>query len=235
METITDNTIAEIDTAIVAESITPTEPTPATPVDVVALRAEIAADKASLADKERTLTAAELAQAETTHGELYAKCVEAQESFDEINRKVEAQTTVVYRSSTRRVSAAQQIDMHNHNRPQVNVRYGDKSHEVWQNDLQKFLQEQREAESEQAEVFAVLLKLQSERRQAVEELDSQSRPESIARNRVAQMTPRPAKTEWGEFQAPSLNGATLTFSSDNSLRSDPVTRQAATRGPADSQ
>jgi len=223
------------------ETIT-TETAQDAPIDLAEARARLADLQAQAQAQERVIVEEELRQAEAAHGALLEQCETAQAAFDEIARKVEAQTSVVYQSSTRRAGVAQKLDMHRHNRPQGNARYGDKSPQVWQTDLETILAEQRDAEKEHGEVFAVLLNLQGQRRAAVETLDSQSRPEILARNRAAElrrkldaMTPLPTKTEWGEFRQPFLNGATLTFSSDNSLRSDPRTRIAATRGPADSQ
>ena len=65
-----------------------TETVQAAPVDVTALRAEIEADKVLLADKERTLAAAELAQAEAAHSNLWEQSNAAQITYDELDRKV---------------------------------------------------------------------------------------------------------------------------------------------------
>jgi chromosome segregation ATPase len=228
----------------------PSEPTQAAqpaPVDLTALRAEIEADKALLTDKERALAAAELAQAEATHGALYARCVEAQTTLDAKNREVEEHTRPALQASNRKAGAASQLDMHRRNTPEkmqqnygTMQRYGDKSFEVWQADLETFLQEQRQAETEHTAIFGKLMGLQGERRAAAKALEDLSWEEGRARNhvsewrnRLAQMRPSDATPVPNQFE-PILNGRTLEFSSDNSLRSDPVTRVAATRGPADS-
>ncbi|MGO9326178.1 MAG: hypothetical protein ACLP07_16610 [Terracidiphilus sp.] len=221
------------------ETITETGPAIiAAPIDLAEARARLADLQGQVQAQERAIAEEELRQAEAAHGALLEQCETAQAAFDEINRKVEAQTSVVFQASTRKAGAAQQIDMHRHNRPQGGPRYGDKAPEVWNTDLETFLAEQRAAETAYGEVFAVLLNLQGQRRAAVEALDSQSRPELLARNRVGElrrkfdaMNPQPAKTEWKQQ---TLNGVTLELSSNNSLRSDPVTRRAATREPADS-
>ncbi|MGB9409106.1 MAG: hypothetical protein WCA89_16345 [Terracidiphilus sp.] len=227
----------------------PSEPTQAAqpaPVDLIVLRTEIEADKALLTDKERALAAAELAQAEATHGELYAKCVEAQAILDAKNREVEEQTRLALQASNRKAGAASQLDMHRRNTPEkmqqnfgTTQRYGDKSFKVWQADLETFMQEQREAESEHSKVFGNLSILQGERRAATKALEDLSWVEGRARSRVVECrqklaTMQPAPAELTSPFTPILNGATLEFSSDNSRRSDPVTRVAATRGDADS-
>jgi hypothetical protein len=220
------------------ETIT-TETAQDAPIDLAEARARLADLQAQAQAQERVIVEEELRQAEAAHGALLEQCETAQAAFDEIARKVEAQTSVVYQSSTRRAGVAQKLDMHQHNRPQGNARYGDKSIAQWNAALETFLEEQREAERGYGEVFAVLLNLQGQRRAAVEKLDSQSRPEILARNRVAElrrkldaMTPRPTKTEWEEFQQPVLNGATLVYTSDSSLRADPLSRRAASRPEA---
>jgi len=216
----------------------------AAPFDLAEARAKVAALRAEVEAQEIAIAEEELCQAEAAHSKLYEKCVAAQNVFDESDRKVEAQTRVVFQASTRKAGAASQLDMHRRNVPgktEGNVRYGDTSIAQWNADLEKFLQEQRQAESEHAAAFGSLSILQGERRAATKVLEDSSWEESRARNRVAElrrkldaMTPRPAKTEWGENQTPILNGKTLELSSDNSLRSDLVSRRAATRGPADS-
>jgi len=226
------------------DATTAPEPAQPAPVDVSALRAEIEADKALLTDKERALAAAELAQAEATHGALYARCVEAQTTLDAKNREVEEHTRLALQASNRKAGAASQLDMHRRNTPEkmqqnfgTTQRYGDKSFEVWQADLETFMQEQREAESEHSKVFGNLSILQGERRAATKALEDLSWVEGRARSRVVECrqklaTMQPAPSELTSPFTPILNGRTLEFTSDNSLRSD--TRVAATHGPADS-
>ena len=234
MEPIADNTIMETGAASVAA-----------PFDLAQARANVAALRAEVEAQEIAIAGAELAQAEAAHGELYAKCVEAQDAFDTINREVETQTHLAYQSSTRRAGAAQQLDMHQRNTPekqQQNLgtvqRYGDKSIAEWQAGLEHFLEEQREAEKEHGEVFAVLLNMQGQRRQAAKTLETLSWEEGHARDRVAVLRRKrdamnppptmPARTMPARTE-PILNGATLVLTSDNSVRADLRTRVAATR------
>jgi len=94
-----------------------TETVQAAPVDVNELRAEIQADKVLLADKERTLTAAELVQAEGTHAELLARCDEAQRSLDELEKKVSAQQSAFARAQSRVTNAREGVIVHRSNVP----------------------------------------------------------------------------------------------------------------------
>ena len=229
----------------------PSEPTQAaqsTPViDLEQARAKVATLRTEIKAQEIAIAEGELAQAQAAHGELYAKCVEAQAILDAKNREVEEQTRLALPASNRKAGAASQLDMHRRNTPEkmqqnfgTTQRYGDKSFEVWQADLETFLQEQRQAETEHTAIFGKLMGLQGERRAAAKALEDLSWEEGRARdhvsewrNRLAQMRPSDATPVPNQFE-PILNGRTLEFSSDNSLRSDPVTRVAATRGPADS-
>jgi|GEM_PF-6171366 len=231
---IAESTIAEIDTAIVAESITPTSPTPA-PVDVTALRAEIEADKASLADKERTLTTAELEQAEAVHTELLQQCDTAQIAFDEINKQVFEQQSAFSRADSRRSNTSEAITAHRHNVPER--RYGNQPNvEAWRNELSRLETEQASANTEYGRITSTLMRLQSERTEATKVLSDLSWKEGMARERasglrgkLAAMTPLAATAAPNSFE-PMLNGSTLEWSTDNSLPSDPRTRLAATRG-----
>jgi hypothetical protein len=224
-----------------------TETTPLSipsPVDLTEARAKLATLHADIEAQEIVIAEGELAQAETAHGELYAKCIEAQDAFDTINGEVNAQTQLAHQSSTRRAGAAQAIDMHRHNTPekrQANFgtmqRYGDKSMEEWNTGLAGYLEEERAAGAEYSTVFAKLVSLQGERRIAAKTLEDLSWNESRSRDRVASarrkldaMKPRP---ESPSAYQPILNGATLVLTSDNCVPIDPRTRVAATRAPGD--
>ena len=210
------------------------------PVDLTEARAKLAALHADVAAQEIVIAEGELAQAETAHGDLYAKCLTAQDALDTINGEVEAQTQLAHRSSTRRAGAAQAIDMHRHNTPEKRQqnfgtmqRYGDKSVEEWNTGLTGYLEEQRAAEAEYGTVFGKLVSLQGERRIAAKALETLSWDESRARDRVTSarrkldaMKPR---SEAPSAYQPFLNGATLVLTSDNCVPIDPRSRVAATR------
>ena len=214
---------------------------PAPVIDLEQARAKVATE---IKAQEIAIAEGELTQAQAAHGELYAKCVEAQAILDAKNREVEEQTRLALQASNRKAGAASQLDMHRRNTPEkmqqnfgTTQRYGDKSFEVWQADLETFMQEQREAESEHSKVFGNLSILQGERRAATKALEDLSWVEGRARSRVVECrqklaTMQPAPSELTSPFTPILNGRTLEFTSDNSLRSD--TRVAATHGPADS-
>jgi hypothetical protein len=219
---------------------------PAPVIDLEQARAKVATLRTEIKAQEIAIAEGELTQAQAAHGELYAKCVEAQAILDAKNREVEEQTRLALQASNRKAGAASQLDMHRRNTPEkmqqnfgTTQRYGDKSFELWQADLETFMQEQREAESEHSKVFGNLSILQGERRAATKALEDLSWAEGRARSRVVECrqklaTMQPAPAELTSPFTPILNGRTLEFTSDNSLRSDPVTRVAATRGDADS-
>ena len=238
METITDNTIAEIDTAIDAESITPTEPTPAAPVDVTALRAEIEADRRDLADKELRLAEAELDQAVSVHSNLCEQSNAAQITYDELDRKVNLAQQAFYQTATKRDGVTAELDMRRRNTPEK--RFGNAAIiEAWNAELSRLGTEQETASRQYGESFSILNRLQSERSAAANSLSDVSWRETQARNGVAalrakldSLTPPKPRTEV-ESHLPQLNGATLALSGDSAMRSDVVTRRAATREPAD--
>ena len=237
METITDNTIAEIDTAIDAESITPTEPPPAAPVDVTTLRAEIEADRRDLADKELRLAEAELDQAVSVHSNLWEQSNAAQITYDELDRKVNLAQQAFYQTATKRDGVTAELDMRRRNTPEK--RFGNAAIiEAWNAELSRLGTEQETASRQYGESFSILNRLQSERSAAANSLSDVSWRETQARNGVAalrakldSLTPPKPRTEV-ESHLPQLDGATLVYTSDSSLRADPLSRRAASRPDA---
>ena len=215
-----------------------TETVQAAPVDVTALRAEIEADKVLLADKERTLAAAELAQAEAAHSNLWEQSNAAQITYDELDRKVNLAQQAFYQTATKRDGVTAELDMRRRNTPEK--RFGNAAIiEAWNAELSRLGTEQETASRQYGESFSILNRLQSERSAAANSLSDVSWRETQARNGVAalrakldSLTPPKPRTEV-ESHLPQLNGATLALSGDSAMRSDVVTRRAATREPAD--
>jgi chromosome segregation ATPase len=183
-----------------------TETVQAAPVDVNELRAEIQADKVLLADKERTLTAAELVQAEGTHAELLARCDEAQRSLDELEKKVSAQQSAFARAQSRVTNAREGVIVHRSNVP---PRYGNgAAREAWREELARLESEEQNANAEYGKVVSALTIVQAERRAAVAALSDLSWQEGAARRKLDALTPPPARTRVACARGPADNFVT---------------------------
>jgi hypothetical protein len=215
----------------------------AVPVNLTEARSKLAALRADCEAQELAIAEGELEPAEAAHKDLYAQCVAAQEALDKVHSEVEAQTHLAYRAGDRRSSAASMLGIHRRNTPDkqqpfgVAQRYGSTSFEAWNTQLAGYEAEQAAAETEYGEVFGKLLTLQGERRLASKVLEDLSWAEGRARSRAEEarrnldaLKPMAEAPDW---RTPQMNGTTITFTSDNSVRSDPRTRVAATRGPGD--
>jgi hypothetical protein len=199
-----------------------TETTLAAPVDLEQARAEVARAKNALAETERALAAAELAQAEQKHAPLLAQVQAAQALFDSLNTQTEAQTHVLYQAVTRRNGAAQALDTERRNppiprwdggRPDRADAQGD-----WQLRIAECVKEQKTADAAVAPVQAELTRLQGEKRIASERLAKSSWEESYCRDTIAgwkqrlkKLVPASGVDNWYEREIPDSGVITVAF------------------------
>ena len=197
-------------------------PAQAAPVDLEQARAEVTRAKNALAETERALAAAELAQAEQKHAPLLAQVKTAQALFDSLNTQTEAQTHVLYQAVTRRNGAAQALDTERRNppiprwdggRPDRADAQGD-----WQSRIAECVKEQKAADAAVAPVQAELTRLQSEKRIASERLVNLSWEESYCRDTIAgwkqklkKLVPASGVDNWYEREIPDSGVITVAF------------------------
>jgi hypothetical protein len=199
-----------------------TETTLAAPVDLEQARAEVTRAKNALAETERALAAAELAQAEQKHAPLLAQVKTAQALFDSLNTQTEAQTHVLYQAVTRRNGAAQALDTERRNPPAPGWDSG-RAHRVdaqaeWQARITECVKEQKTADAAVAPVQAELTRLQGEKRIASERLVNLSWEESYCRDTIAgwkqklkKLVPASGVDNWYEREIPDSGVITVAF------------------------
>jgi chromosome segregation ATPase len=196
-----------------------TEPAqPATAIDLEEARARLAELRADVQAQEIAIAEGELAQAQAAHDKLLEQCNTAQNSFDELDRKVIAQQHSFFAAQNRRAGVAAQIDMRRRNLPKRS--YGDKAdQQAWREELLRLEAEQGTANAEFGPISTVLITLQAERTAATKALSDLSWDEGQAGVRVAnlqqrlfQMKPAAPASEPAQ-KRPILNGATLSYSS----------------------
>jgi chromosome segregation ATPase len=202
-----------------------TEPAqPATAIDLEEARARLAELRADVQAQEIAIAEGELAQAQAAHDKLLEQCNTAQNSFDELDRKVIAQQHVFFAAQNRRAGVAAQIDMRRRNLPKRS--YGDKAdQQAWREELLRLEAEQGTANAEFGPISTVLITLQAERTAARKLLSDLSWDEGQAGVRVAnlqqrlsQMKPSAPASEPNQMR-PMLNGATLNYASTTLPRS----------------
>jgi chromosome segregation ATPase len=213
-----------------------TETTPAS-VDLVEAQAKLSELQTAVRAQEIVLAAEELHQAETVHAGLFQQCKEQQRACDDLDRRIEQQQHAVLQAETARGAARAQFENRRLNPP---ARRYDVDTAGWEAGFAGLREAIDQAEASYAAEIGKLLPLQSDRRIALQRFSDIAFQESTAANRLAGARVRLASLEPQERakvdpRLPQLNRATLTFSTDSSLRSDPVSRRAAARGPADSQ
>ncbi|HUV69766.1 MAG TPA: hypothetical protein VMW15_08915 [Terracidiphilus sp.] len=199
-----------------------TEPAQTAPVDLNAVRANVATLRAQIEEQERVIAAEELRQAEERHAPLLEQCRTLQERFDTLDKQVEAQTHVLYQAVTRRNGAAQALDTERRNppiprwdggRPDRADAQGD-----WQARITKCLKEQKTADAAVAPVQAELTRLQGEKRIASERLVNLSWEESYCRDTIAgwkqklkKLVPASGVDNWYEREIPDSGVITVAF------------------------
>jgi chromosome segregation ATPase len=194
-----------------------TEPAqPATAIDLEEARARLAELRADVQAQEIAIAEGELAQAQAAHDKLLEQCNTAQNSFDELDRKVIAQQHSFFAAQNRRAGVAAQIDMRRRNLPKRS--YGDKAdQQAWREELLRLEAEQGTANAEFGPISTVLITLQAERTAATKVLSDLSWNEGQARvanlqQRLAQMKPAAPASEPNQMR-PMLNGETLNYTS----------------------
>jgi chromosome segregation ATPase len=194
---------------------------PAPAIDLARVR--LAELRAAVQTQEIAIAEGELAQAQAAHDKLLEQCNAAQNSFDELDRKVTAQQHCFFAASNRRKGVASQIDMQRRNLP---TRAYDKAdQQAWREELLRLEAEQGTANAEFGPISTVLITLQAERTAATKALSDLSWDEGQAGVRVAnlqqrlfQMKPAAPASEPNQMR-PMLNGATLNYASTTLPRS----------------
>jgi chromosome segregation ATPase len=191
--------------------------------DLEQARTRLAELRADVQAQEIAVAEGELAQAQAAHDKLLSQCNAAQNSFDELDRKVIAQQHVFFAASNRRTGVASQIDMQRRNLPKRS--YDKADQQAWEKELSRLEAEQGAANAEFGPISSVLMNMQAERTAATKVLSDLSWNEGQARVRVAnlqqrlaQMKPAAPASEPNQMR-PMLNGATLNYTSTTLPRS----------------
>jgi chromosome segregation ATPase len=198
------------------ETITTETTAPAPAIDLEQARVRLAELRADVQAQEIAIAEGELAQAQAAHDKLLEQCNAAQNSFDELDRKVIAQQSVFFAASNRRAGVAAQIDMRRRNPPKRS--YGDNAdQQAWHEELSRLEAEQETANAEFGPISALLINLQAERTAATKVLSDLSWDEGQAGVRVADLQQRLSQMKpaapASESLRPMLNGAVLTYTS----------------------
>jgi chromosome segregation ATPase len=183
--------------------------------DLEQARTRLAELRADVQAQEIAVAEGELAQAQAAHDKLLSQCNAAQNSFDELDRKVIAQQHVFFAAQNRRAGVASQIDMQRRNLPKRS--YDKADQQAWREELLRLEAEQGTANAEFGPISTVMITLQAERTAATKVLSDLSWNEGQARvanlqQRLAQMKPAAPASEPNQMR-PMLNGATLNYTS----------------------
>ncbi|MGB8481740.1 MAG: hypothetical protein WCE63_23300 [Acidobacteriaceae bacterium] len=198
-------------------------------IDLDAARAAVANTKAALQQQELEILAEELRRAEEANEVLVRECRAAQDVFDGLDKKVEAQTHVYYQARTRKAGAPMATQVYRGNGMPRYATHAEK--EEWRAGLVVHLTEEENANAAAAAALAELSRLQGERRMATTKLQDLSWKEHDARvladglrKRLEKMKPRGvAAGPWVPPNPPDSQIMLLT--NDHSVRSDPATSQ----------
>lgn len=198
-------------------------------VDLDAARKAVASTKATLQQQELAVIQEELRLAEAAHAELVPQCRAAQDTFDDLDKKVEAQLHIMHQANTRKAGAPMATAVYRGNGMPRYATHAEK--EEWRAGLVVCFTEEENANAAAAAALAEVSRLQGERRMATTKLQNLSWREHDLRvvadglrKKLEKMKPRGVVA--GPWVPPNPpDNQVMVLTNDHTVRSDPSTSQ----------
>ena len=156
-------------------------------VDLDAARKAVASTKATLQQQELAVIQEELRLAEAAHAELVPQCRAAQDTFDDLDKKVEAQLHIMHQANTRKAGAPMATAVYRGNGMPRYATHAEK--EEWRAGLVLCFTEEENANAAAAAALAEVSRLQGEEAHG----DDEATESELARTRFACSCGRPEK------------------------------------------